>query len=128
MPADEIMALFVLRKLLLQTHMRRHPVGLDLCLIFGRSLRLLPYFMCANSEGYDETARMRRLARAFAGRLCDKYRNLMSWLKCARLNILYCIFKPAEQWGWATSSHNISYGPSSTNTYKVLSSHMVVWN
>ena len=28
-----------------------------------------------------------------------------------RLNIFYCIFKPAEQWGWATSSHNISYGP-----------------
>ena len=25
---------------------------------------------------------MRRLARAFAGRLCDKYHHLMSWLKC----------------------------------------------
>ena len=37
--------------------------------------------MCANSEGSDETARMRRLAWAFAGRLCDKYHNLMSWLK-----------------------------------------------
>ena len=31
--------------------------------------------MCANSEGSDETARMRRLAWAFAGRLCDKYHN-----------------------------------------------------
>ena len=29
-----------------------------------------------------ETARMRRLARAFVGRLCDKYHNLMRWLKC----------------------------------------------
>ena len=37
--------------------------------------------MCANSEGSGETARMRRLAWAFAGRLCDKYHNLMSWLK-----------------------------------------------
>ena len=36
--------------------------------------------MCANSEGSGETARMRRLAWAFAGRLCDKYHNLMSWL------------------------------------------------
>ena len=27
-PADEIMALFVLRKLILQTSMRSHPVGL----------------------------------------------------------------------------------------------------
>ena len=50
------------------------------CLIFGRTLYPLPYFMCANSEGSDETARMRRLAWAFAGCLCDKYHNLMSWL------------------------------------------------
>ena len=56
---NEIMVLFVLRKLILQ---------------------MLPYFMCANSEGSDETARMRRLAWAFAGRLCDKYHNHMSWL------------------------------------------------
>ena len=28
-PAHEIMALFVLRKLILQTHMRSHPLGLD---------------------------------------------------------------------------------------------------
>ena len=34
--------------------------------------------MCANSEGSGETARMRRLAWAFAGRLCDKYHNLMN--------------------------------------------------
>ena len=51
------------------------------CLIFGRTLYLLPYFMCANSEGSDESARMCRLAWAFAGRLCGKYHNLMTWLK-----------------------------------------------
>ena len=61
-PAHEIMALFVLRKLILQTHMRNHPVGLLTYLIFGQTLRLLPYFMCANSEGSGETARMLRLA------------------------------------------------------------------
>ena len=32
-------------------------------------------------EGPGETARMRRLAWAFAGCLCDKYHNLKSWLK-----------------------------------------------
>ena len=31
----EIMALFVLRKLILQTRMRSHPVGLDVCVLVG---------------------------------------------------------------------------------------------
>ena len=52
------------------------------CLIFGRTLHLLPYFMCANSEGSSKTAQMHRLAWAFAGCICDKYQNLMSWLIC----------------------------------------------
>ena len=69
-------------KLVLQTCMCSHPLGLDV-LFFGWTLRLLPYFMCANSEGSGETARMRRLAWAFAGRLCAKYYNLMSWLNCS---------------------------------------------
>ena len=49
-------------------------------LLVGRTLRLLSYFMCANSKGSGQTARMRRLAWAFAGRLCDKYHNLICWL------------------------------------------------
>ena len=36
--------------------------------------------MYTNSDGSGETARMRKLAWAFAGRLCDKYQNLVSWL------------------------------------------------
>ena len=40
--------------------------------------------MGANSKGSGETAQMRRLGWAFAGRLCDKYHNLMSWLKCEK--------------------------------------------
>ena len=59
-PAYEIMVPIVLRKLILQTRMRSHPGAI--CLIFGRTLRLLPCCMCANSEGSGETARMRRLA------------------------------------------------------------------
>ena len=78
-PCHEIMVLFVLRKRILQTRMRSHPVGARY-LIVGRTLRLLPYFICANSEGSGETARMCMLAWVFAGRLCDKYHNLKSWL------------------------------------------------
>ena len=72
-PSYEIMVLFVLRKLSLQTRMRSPGAR---CLIFGRTLCrtvcLFSYFMWANSDGSGETARMRRLARAFAGRQCDK--------------------------------------------------------
>ena len=69
--------LFFLRKLIIQTRMCSHPAG---CLIFGQTLRPLPYFMCANSKGSGETARICRLTRAFAGHLCYKYHNFMSWL------------------------------------------------
>ena len=58
-PSHEIMVLFILRKLILQKCMHSH----------------------ANSEGFGETAQMRRLIWAYAGRLCDEYHNLMSWLK-----------------------------------------------
>ena len=58
-----------------------HPS--NTCLIFGQTLRLLPYFMYANCEGSGETERMRSLAFAWAiaGRICVKYHNLISWLK-----------------------------------------------
>ena len=64
-------------------------------LIFCWTLRLLPYLMCANRDGSGETAQMRRLSWVFAGRLCDKYHNLMSWLiSClnGHLNSLLNIF------------------------------------
>ena len=85
-PAHEIMVLFVFRKFILQTHAQ--PSSGDRCPNFGRTLRLLSYFMCANSEGSGETARMRRFAWALAGRLCDKYYNIMSWLNCCYFFIL----------------------------------------
>ena len=78
-PAHEILALITLRKLILQTHAQQFTGATSL--IFGQTLRLLPHFMCANSKGSDQTACMRSLAWAFAVRLCDKYHNLMSWLK-----------------------------------------------
>ena len=80
----EILAHFVLRKLIFQTRMRIHPVGLDVWL-FGRTLLLLPFFIRANGEGSGETVRMHRLPWAFAGRLCDKYHNLMNWIICLAL-------------------------------------------
>ena len=79
MRCHEIMVLFILRKLILQMRMRSHPVGLDVWFF----IELFVYFhttLCANSEGSGLTAWMPGLARAFAGRLCDKYHNLMSWL------------------------------------------------
>ena len=48
---------------------------------------IFPYSMCANSEGSGDTARMRRLASAFADRLCDKYPNLMGWPKSQSVDI-----------------------------------------
>ena len=49
------------------------------CLIFG----LLPHFMCAKCEGSGETAQdaQARLSHRWDSRLCDKYQNLLSWLK-----------------------------------------------
>ena len=78
------MVLFVLRKLILQTRMRSHPINGARSLNFGRTLCVFPYFICANSEGSGETVQMCRLAWAFVGRLFDKYHNLMGWL----LNII----------------------------------------
>ena len=74
------MALFVLRKLIFQMRMHTNPVGLDVWFLVGPYC-LLPYLMYANSEGSDKTAQMLRLTWAFTSRLCEKYHNLMSWLK-----------------------------------------------
>ena len=59
-PSREILVLFVLRKHSANAHAQ--PSSGARCVIFGLTLRLLPYFMCANSEGSGETARMHRLA------------------------------------------------------------------
>ena len=60
--AISIMVLFVLCKLIIQTHMRSHPMGLAVwsneggggggasCLIFSWTFGLFLYFMCANSD------------------------------------------------------------------------------
>ena len=55
------------------------------CLIFGRTLHLF-HTLCVNNEGSGQTAWMRRPAWALAGRLYDKYQNLMSRLKSFKIN------------------------------------------
>ena len=45
---------------------------------FGRTLHLVPYFICANSEGSGETARMPLRMPSLV--TCDKYQNRMRWL------------------------------------------------
>ena len=47
--------------------------------------------MCANNEGSVETSQMRRLAWVFAGRICDKYQNLMGWLNLFLSDVLYIV-------------------------------------
>ena len=79
-----MMALIALRKLNLENAHAQQSTGAT-HLIFGQTLCLLPYFMCANSEGSGETAQMLSLAWVFAVRLWDKYHNLMSWLILSRV-------------------------------------------
>ena len=85
-PSHVIMVLCVLHKLVLQTPMRSHPVGLDFwflvqpfvyfhTLIVQTVKALARLQRCAGSS-----EQMGRLASAIAARLCDKYHNLMSWL------------------------------------------------
>ena len=75
-PSYEIMVPFVLRKLIHQTRMRSHPVALDVW-FFVRPFVYLHTWCVGTAKAL---VRLRRLAWAFAGRLCDKYHNLMSWL------------------------------------------------
>ena len=72
------MALLVLRKLIIQTRMHNHPVGLDIWFLVGPFV----YFhtSCVRTVKALARLRTRRLAWAFAGCQCDKYHNLMSWL------------------------------------------------
>ena len=74
-PSHDTLVFLVLRKLILQTCMRSHPVELDVWFLVG------PFIYFHTSHVQTAKARMRRLARAFAGGICDKYHNLMSWLK-----------------------------------------------
>ena len=63
------MALLLLCKLTLQTHMCSHPVGLDVW-----------FWLDPLSTSILYVCEQWRLWRAFAGHLCYKYHNLMSWL------------------------------------------------
>ena len=82
------MALFVLRKPILQMRMRSHPMA-AWSLLFGRTVRLLPYFMCANSEGSGVTVRMRRLTWAFAGAYVIS--TIISWAGSIRSFLLFFV-------------------------------------
>ena len=75
-PTHEIMAVIAFRKLNLQTRMHSNPLGLHVWFL----VRPFIYFhtLCVRTA----IAQMCSLTWAFAVRLCDKYHNLMSWLKC----------------------------------------------
>ena len=57
-PAHEIMALFILPKLILQTRMRSHPVGLEVRFL----VRLIVYFHTSCVRTAKALARLRRCA------------------------------------------------------------------
>ena len=77
-PSHENMALFVLRKLILQMRMCSHPVELDVWFLVEHFV----YFHTSCVRTSNALARLRRLTWAVTGRLCNKYHNLMSWLIC----------------------------------------------
>ena len=71
-PCHEIMLFFILRKLILLTRTRIHPVGLYAWFFLSKHT-------CTSILHVCEQRRLWR-AWAFAVCLCDKYHNLMSWL------------------------------------------------
>ena len=62
-----------------QIYMLSHVVGPN---VFFHELNLCsrPYIVYANSRGSGETVHVHSLAGAFAGRVCNKFRNLMNQL------------------------------------------------
>ena len=103
------------------------PSSAARCLIFSRTLRLLPYSMCANSEGSGETARMRRLAWAFAGRLCDKYHNLMSWLNYMSVWHSKSLEKTQKEW-FSKGSADATVAPYTCELLDGMTDHLVHTN
>ena len=71
-PTHEVLALFVLCKFILLIRMPSHPVGLDVWFL------VWPFVYFYSSCVW--TVKVLADAWPFAGRLCDKYHNLMSWL------------------------------------------------
>ena len=61
--------------------------------------------MCANSEGCGETAQ----SWAFAGRLYDKYHNLMSWLKFYVHLQFYEVTTPGSVTGFKNQATYVYY-------------------
>ena len=82
--------------------------------------------MWANSKGSGKTAHMCRLAWAFAGRLCDKYHNLMSWLTCCGYSLeLHCRINSNEypQHTFLMNTHDKCF---SEETYQQIPSFSVL--
>ena len=83
--------------------------GIGLFVYFGP----IPCFMCANSKGFGETAQMRRLAWAFAGRLSHELVHIKNPLSgpgtvpqlTDRLNMTSLLLKPQHKQTKKLSSH-----------------------
>ena len=75
-PSYEKKDFIIVRKVILQTHMRSHQVGPDLQLFVCSFL--LFHILCKRTEKALVSAPMRKLAWAFVVRLCYKYPFVMS--------------------------------------------------
>ena len=115
------MALFVLRKFILQTRMRSHPVALYVWCLVGSII----YFHTSRVQTAKAlaSARMRRLAWAFAVRLCKKIRTIISWAgSFAFANLI-----PVHFW---STTHEIDwcrYGPGFLQTRYERFRHITYW-
>ena len=61
-------------------------------LTFDLKLHIPSSYVYASNEGSVKTAHMRSLARAFAARTCNKFKNLTNWLTCCFYNLSFDLF------------------------------------
>ena len=117
-PRHEIMALFILRKLILQMRMRSHPVRPDVW-FFCRTLCLLPYFMCANSEGSGTDAPA-RLSLWWSP-------NLVRWLNYMSPVKRICVFEHSIMTNFNCACPDIQRGQGSGFLSEGSSDSLLVW-
>ena len=86
-PCHEIMVFSTLRKLILQTCMHSHPVGLNVWFLVGPFVNI--HTSCMRTAKVLARLQMR----------CDKYHNLMSWLILFLWNKIK-ISKINMKWKW----------------------------
>ena len=92
-PAHEIMVLFVLRKLILQTGMRSHPVGLDVSFLVGPFV----YFHTSCERTAKALARLRECSDHFYGHFLPSTDSNRAVVSYWRNDVRLVLVKPAQK-------------------------------